>query len=85
MSNPVLYAPSRKHAENCLLDFYNSFPFLGNPGHLSVDFVTDLHNFNNFTTILVIIDRFSKACHFIPLKDFPTAMAMGIKLFYQVF
>ncbi|KAL0163510.1 hypothetical protein M9458_039263 [Cirrhinus mrigala] len=36
--------------------------------HLSIDFVTDLPPSQGFTTILVIIDRFSKSCRLIPLK-----------------
>lgn len=35
--------------------------------HLSIDFVTDLPLSNGFTTILIITDRFSKACCLIPL------------------
>lgn len=42
--------------------------------HLAVDFVTDLPSSNGNTTILTIVDRFSKACRLIPLKGIPTAM-----------
>ncbi|KAI2655938.1 Transposon Tf2-9 polyprotein [Labeo rohita] len=42
--------------------------------HLSIDFVTDLPPSHEFTTILVITDRFSKSCCLIPLKGLPTAM-----------
>ncbi|KAK3553382.1 hypothetical protein QTP70_003555 [Hemibagrus guttatus] len=53
--------------------------------HLSIDFVTDLPPSNGFTTILVIIDRFSKACRLIPLKGLPTAMETAQSLFHHVF
>ncbi|KAK3534513.1 hypothetical protein QTP86_016589 [Hemibagrus guttatus] len=53
--------------------------------HLSIDFVTDLPPSNGFTTILVIIDRFSKACRLIPLKGLPMAMETAQSLFHHVF
>ncbi len=53
--------------------------------HLSIDFVTDLPPAKDFTTILVIIDRFSKSCRLIPLKGLPTAMETAQALFHQVF
>ncbi|KAL0173711.1 hypothetical protein M9458_029679 [Cirrhinus mrigala] len=53
--------------------------------HLSVDFVTDLPPSNGYTTILVIIDRFSKACRLIPLKGLPTSMDTAQALFHHVF
>ncbi|KAK3534931.1 hypothetical protein QTP70_002016 [Hemibagrus guttatus] len=49
------------------------------------DFVTDLPPSNGFTTILVIIDRFSKACRLILLKGLPTAMETAQSLFHHVF
>ncbi len=53
--------------------------------HLSIDFVTDLLPSDGFTTILVIIDRFSKSCRLIPLKGLPTAMETALALFNHVF
>ncbi|KAI2664083.1 Transposon Tf2-6 polyprotein [Labeo rohita] len=53
--------------------------------HLSIDFVTDLPLSNEFTTILVTIDRFSKSCRLIPLKGLPTAMETALALFHNVF
>lgn len=53
--------------------------------HLSVDFAKDLPNSNNFTTILIITDRFSKACHLVQLKGLPTAMETATALFHHVF
>ncbi len=42
--------------------------------HLGVDFVTDLPVSEGNTCILVVVDRFSKSCPLIPLKNLPTAM-----------
>lgn len=40
--------------------------------HVAIDFVTDLPSSQRHTTILTIIDLFSKACHLIPLPKLPT-------------
>ncbi len=42
--------------------------------HIAIDFITDLPNSNGYTTILTVIDRFSKACRIIPLPKLPTAL-----------
>ncbi|KAK2899769.1 hypothetical protein Q8A73_012898 [Channa argus] len=41
--------------------------------HTALDFVTGLPPSHRNTTILTIIDRFSKAVHFVPLPKLPTA------------
>ncbi len=41
----------------------------------------DLPASNDFTTILVVVDRFSKACKLIPLKGLPTALETAEALF----
>ncbi|KAL0197996.1 hypothetical protein M9458_006536, partial [Cirrhinus mrigala] len=53
--------------------------------HLGVDFVSDLPSSEGNTCILVIVDRFSKTCKFVPLKGLPTAMETAEHLFNQVF
>ncbi|KAL0203678.1 hypothetical protein M9458_001696 [Cirrhinus mrigala] len=53
--------------------------------HLGVDFVTDLPPSDGYTCILVIVDRFSKACRLIPLRGLPTAMETTELLFNHVF
>ncbi len=53
--------------------------------HLGVDFITDLPPSDGNTSILVIVDRFSKSCHLLPLKGLPTAMETAELLFNQVF
>ncbi len=52
--------------------------------HLGVDFITDLPVSDGKTCILVIIDRFSKFCHLIPLAGLPTALQTAELLFNQV-
>uniref|UniRef100_A0A3P9JJ12 Gypsy retrotransposon integrase-like protein 1 n=1 Tax=Oryzias latipes TaxID=8090 RepID=A0A3P9JJ12_ORYLA len=44
--------------------------------HIAVDFVTGLPPSQGFTVIFTIIDRFSKAAHFIPLSQLPTAQIL---------
>ncbi len=61
-------------------------PILRRPwSHLGVDFVTDLPPSNSHTCILVVVDRFSKACKLIPLKGLTTAYKTAERLFQHVF
>ncbi|KAL0165102.1 hypothetical protein M9458_040855, partial [Cirrhinus mrigala] len=53
--------------------------------HISVDFITDLPPSNGYTTILTVIDRFSKSCRLIPLAKLPTAMETAEHLCNWVF
>ncbi len=53
--------------------------------HIAIDFVTDLPNSKNYTTILTVIDRFSKACRLVPLPKLPTAFETAEVLLDQVF
>ncbi|KAK3509477.1 hypothetical protein QTP70_035120 [Hemibagrus guttatus] len=53
--------------------------------HLGIDFVMDLPVSNGFTTILITVDCFSKACKLIPLKGLPTALETAEALFSNVF
>ncbi|KAL0150131.1 hypothetical protein M9458_054558 [Cirrhinus mrigala] len=53
--------------------------------HLGVDFVADLPATQGYTTILVFVDCFSKACKLIPLKGLPTALETAEALFHYVF
>ncbi|KAK3532605.1 hypothetical protein QTP86_026218 [Hemibagrus guttatus] len=53
--------------------------------HMAVDFVTGLPDLEDCNTILVAIDRFSKACRLVPLKGLPTAMETATALFNQAF
>ncbi|KAI2665369.1 Transposon Tf2-9 polyprotein [Labeo rohita] len=53
--------------------------------HIAVDFITDLPPSNGYTTVLSVIDRFSKGCRFIPLTKLPTAMETAELLCNWVF
>ncbi|KAK3506361.1 hypothetical protein QTP70_031351 [Hemibagrus guttatus] len=53
--------------------------------HLSVDFLTDLPDSGGFTTIMVVVDRFSKGCKLVPLKGLPTAIQTADAMFAHVF
>ncbi len=53
--------------------------------HIGIDFVTDLPNSEGNTCVLVTMDRFSKACNFIPLKGLPTAFETAECLFNHIF
>uniref|UniRef100_A0A8C1RAU7 Chromo domain-containing protein n=1 Tax=Cyprinus carpio TaxID=7962 RepID=A0A8C1RAU7_CYPCA len=47
--------------------------------------MTDLPPSDSHTGILVVVDRFSKACKLIPLKGLPTAFETANLLFHHVF
>lgn len=53
--------------------------------HIAIDFVTDLPLSQGHTTILTVIDRFSKACRLIPLPKLPTALETAEVLCNNVF
>ncbi len=53
--------------------------------HLGVDFVTDLPASDGNTSILVVVDIFSKSRRLIPLKRLPTAMETAEHMFNHVF
>jgi transposase InsO family protein len=53
--------------------------------HIAIDFITDLPKSQGHTTILTIVDRFSKACRLIPLPKLPTALETAEILCNQVF
>ncbi|XP_073702995.1 uncharacterized protein [Garra rufa] len=51
--------------------------------HLGVDLATDLPPSKGCTTILVVVDRISKACKLIPLRGLPTALETAEALFHS--
>jgi len=53
--------------------------------HIAIDFVTDLPNSQGNTTILTVVDRFSKSCRLIPLPKLPIAMETAETLCNFVF
>lgn len=64
----------------------HSLPIPTRPwSHISMDFVTGLPRSQGNTVILVVVDRFSKACHLIPLPKIPTASQTADLLMQHVF
>ena len=53
--------------------------------HLSVDFITGLPPSQGLTTILVVVDHFSKAAHFITLPKLPSAKETADLMITHVF
>uniref|UniRef100_A0A3B3IH81 Gypsy retrotransposon integrase-like protein 1 n=1 Tax=Oryzias latipes TaxID=8090 RepID=A0A3B3IH81_ORYLA len=53
--------------------------------HIALDFVTGLPPSQGHTVILTIIDRFSKAVHFVPLAQLPSATDTAEILIHHVF
>lgn len=53
--------------------------------HLSLDFVTGLPPSDGNTVILTVVDRFSKAAHFIPLPKLPSAKETAQLMIQHVF
>ena len=53
--------------------------------HISLDFISGLPVSDGFNTILVVVDRFSKAAHFIPLPKLPSAQETAELVIQHVF
>lgn len=50
--------------------------------HLGVNFMMGLPRSQNYTCVLVVMDRFSKGCKLIPLTKLPTAFETAEALFF---
>ncbi len=53
--------------------------------HIALDFVTALPPSNGMTVVLTVVDRFSKAAHFIPLPKLPSAKETGATVIDHIF
>jgi hypothetical protein len=53
--------------------------------HISLNFVTGLPPSDGNTVILMVVDRFSKAAHFIPLPKLPSAKETAQFMVQHVF
>lgn len=53
--------------------------------HLGMDFIVDLPASRGHTVILMIVDRFSKMCHCVPLKKLPSAQELASIFAREVF
>ncbi len=75
-----------KSSHQCPAGLFQPLPVPRRPwSHIAIDFVTDLPSSRNYTTILTVIDRFSKACCLIPLNKLPIAFETEEVLVEQVF
>uniref|UniRef100_A0A8C5LTP9 Gypsy retrotransposon integrase-like protein 1 n=1 Tax=Leptobrachium leishanense TaxID=445787 RepID=A0A8C5LTP9_9ANUR len=52
---------------------------------IAMDFITDLPMSSNHNTLMIIIDRFSKMAHFIPIKHLPTASETATLFIKHIF
>ena len=74
---------SARHAPSGLLQ---PLPIAHRPwSHISLDFVTGLPPSDGNTTILTVVDRFSKSAHFIPLSKLPSAKETAELMLHHVF
>ncbi|KAG1964568.1 retrotransposable element [Pimephales promelas] len=53
--------------------------------HIALDFITALPPSNGMTVVLTVVDRFSKAAHFIPLPKLPSAKETAVTVIDHVF
>uniref|UniRef100_A0A8C7YA87 Gypsy retrotransposon integrase-like protein 1 n=1 Tax=Oryzias sinensis TaxID=183150 RepID=A0A8C7YA87_9TELE len=53
--------------------------------HIALDFVTGLPSSSGRTAIMTIVDRFSKAAHFVPLRKLPSAVETARLVIEHVF
>lgn len=95
---PTLWVDTTIHVKNCVscntsksprqlpAGLLTPLPTPRRPwSHIAIDFITDLPKSQGHTTILTIVDRFSKACRLIPLPKLPTALETAEILCNQVF
>lgn len=74
---------SRHQAPSGLL---HPLPVPSHPwSHIAVDFVTGLPRSSGHSVVLTIVDRFSKAAHFVPLPKLPSALETARLLGVHVF
>ncbi len=95
---PTLLTDTTKYVQTCITcntskslrqlpaGLLNPLPTPRRPwSHIVIDFITDLPNSIGNTTILTIVDRFSKACRLIPLPKLPTSFETAELLCNHVF
>ncbi|KAL2087157.1 hypothetical protein ACEWY4_018216 [Coilia grayii] len=95
---PTMEKDTREYVQACLVCNQNKssnqppagllqpLPVPSRPwSHIALDFVTGLPASGGMTTILTIVDRFSKMAHFIPLPKLPTAKETAQAVQHHVF
>ncbi|KAK3568350.1 hypothetical protein QTP86_004951 [Hemibagrus guttatus] len=83
---PQLFRQQSRTSRHLLEGLLEPLPTPRRPwSHLSVDFLTNLPDSGGFTTVMVVVDRFSKGCRLIPLDGLPTAMQTADAMFQHVF
>lgn len=88
----------REFVKACFICAHNKTPHQPNSGllrplpiperpwsHIALDFVTGLPLSHGHTVIWMVVDRFSKAANFIPLKKLPTSKETADTLVHHVF
>ena len=53
--------------------------------HIAMDFITDLPSSHGKSVIWVVVDRFSKMAHFVPLPGLPSAPMLAKQFFQHIF
>uniref|UniRef100_A0AAQ4Q2C6 Integrase catalytic domain-containing protein n=1 Tax=Gasterosteus aculeatus aculeatus TaxID=481459 RepID=A0AAQ4Q2C6_GASAC len=85
LSQPAPFARS-KSSHQAPAGLLRPLPIPHRPwSHIAVDFVTGLPPSEGNTVILTIVDRFSKAVHFVPLPKLPSALETANLLVLHVF
>lgn len=83
---PALPAPGVSLLIVFPLTCSDRFPFFSRPwSHIALDFITGLPPSEGNTTILSIVDRFSKSAHLVPLTKLPSATETAQLLVHHVF
>ncbi len=82
----VQLAPLVRLPIDPLMGSFKPLPVPSRPwSHISLDFITALPPSQGNTVVLTVVDRFSKAAHFIPLPKLPSAKETALAVVDHVF
>uniref|UniRef100_A0A3B3RW61 Integrase catalytic domain-containing protein n=1 Tax=Paramormyrops kingsleyae TaxID=1676925 RepID=A0A3B3RW61_9TELE len=85
---PVHWTSStcQHHEDESPAGFLHPLPVPARPwSHICMDFITDLPRSMGKTTVLTIVDRFSKMCRLVALSKLPTSMELAEILIHELF
>ena len=85
MFPPARFAPSARLLGTCPEGSYTPYPFHNGIGRTCRWIFLRISSSQGNTAILVVVDRFSKSCHLLPLPVLPTALQTAEALFTHVF